>query len=111
METATYNKVKYKINTKDTSKIKVGTLAYSPLSNEIVLINSEDDLKYVNDTYYKVTPLIGLERYPEFKKVVGKLASQVCKEINKEAKNIESEMPYKAQFILEELIQNLQDRV
>ncbi|HEY4755786.1 MAG TPA: hypothetical protein VIH28_07015 [Ignavibacteriaceae bacterium] len=111
METATYNNVKYKIEKDDYSKIKVGNLAYSPYMKAIVSISYEDDLKYVNDNYYKVKPLIGLERYPEFKEVVAKIASQVCKEIKKEAKNVDSEMPYKEQFILEELIQNLQDRV
>lgn len=56
-------------------------------------------------------PKIGLEKYPEFKKAVNKIANDACKAINKEAKNITSEMPYKAQFILEEVIKILEERV
>lgn len=55
--------------------------------------------------------LTGLERYPEFKKLVSKIAEQVAVTINKEAKKIQSEMPYKCQFVLEEVIQNLEKRV
>ena len=55
--------------------------------------------------------LTGLERYPEFKKLVSQIAEQVAVTINKEAKKIESDMPYKCQFVLEEVIQNLEKRV
>lgn len=52
-----------------------------------------------------------LEQYPEFRPIVLKLASNICHSINQEAILIESKMPYKAQFILEELIKELDDRV
>ncbi len=111
METATYNNIKYKVDKKDTSEIKAGQLAYSPMSDEIVLIDSDDNMKYVNDNYFKVKPLHGLERYPEFKKLVATMSANICKKINAESKKIKSEMPYKAQFLLEEIIKDLQDRV
>lgn len=56
-------------------------------------------------------PLIGLQRYPEFKPLVDKIVREVVTQINAEARKIQSEMPYKAQFTLEEIIKELQDRV
>ena len=53
----------------------------------------------------------GLKRYPEFKPLVDKLVRQVATAINAEAPQIESKMPYKAQFTLEEVIRELQERV
>lgn len=56
-------------------------------------------------------PLMDLQRYPEFKPLVDKLVHSVILEINAEARKIESEMPYKAQFTLEEVIRELEERV
>lgn len=53
----------------------------------------------------------GLERYPEFAEVVGKISDMVINTINEEKDKIESEMPYKAQFILEEVIKSLKEKV
>lgn len=36
--------------------IKIGDLVYNPLSNVVMTIDKEDDLKYVNDNYFKVSP-------------------------------------------------------
>lgn len=55
--------------------------------------------------------LPSLERYPEFKKLVNALTVKVCKEINATAPKIESSMPYKCQFVLEVLIQELEKKV
>jgi len=55
--------------------------------------------------------LPGLKRYPEFKPLVMQLAREVAIRINAEAPKIESQMPYKAQFVLEELIRELEARV
>jgi len=49
--------------------------------------------------------------YPELDEVAIRIADSVAKEINKVAPGIESEMPYKAQYILEEVIKDLQERV
>jgi hypothetical protein len=56
-------------------------------------------------------PLMGLKRYPEFSLLVDKIVHAVVIEINAEARKIKSEMPYKAQFVLEEVIRELQERV
>lgn len=50
-------------------------------------------------------------KYPELDKIALKLARQVGTMINKEVKNVESEMPYKAQYVLEELIRHLEEAV
>lgn len=54
---------------------------------------------------------IGLERYPEFKPLVMKVMELAIRAIQADADKIESEMPYKQQFVLEEVIKLLQDRV
>jgi hypothetical protein len=56
-------------------------------------------------------PLMGLQRYPEFKPLVDKIVHEVITQINAEARKIQSEMPYKAQFTLEEIIRELESRV
>jgi hypothetical protein len=51
------------------------------------------------------------ERYPELYAIAQKIAVEVGDKINKEATKITSKMPYKAQFILEELIKILEKAV
>jgi hypothetical protein len=53
----------------------------------------------------------GLKRYPEFKPLVDKVVVAAIRMINAEAGKINSKMPYKAQFTLEEVIRELQERV
>ena len=50
-------------------------------------------------------------KYPELDKIAEKLADQTIRLINKEAHKVKSEMPYKAQYILEELIRHLEEAV
>ena len=52
-----------------------------------------------------------LDKYPEFKELANDLADEITKKINKEARKIESKMPYKSQFVLEEVIKILEERV
>lgn len=54
---------------------------------------------------------IGLERYPEFTDAVKEISNTTIQAISQKAKTITSEMPYKAQFLLEEVIKNLEERV
>ena len=51
------------------------------------------------------------KNYPELRVIVDKLADSVTKQINEAIKHVKSEMPYKSQWVLEELIKELQDRV
>lgn len=55
--------------------------------------------------------LTSAQRYPELAEVSMRLANEVCVKINAEARLVESAMPYKAQFILEEMIKILEERV
>lgn len=57
------------------------------------------------------TPQTSMQKYPEFQSLVDEIANDVCKTINVKAKKIKSQMPYKAQFTLEEVIKVLQSRV
>lgn len=50
-------------------------------------------------------------KYPELDKLVARLAEEFAEKINKETKNIKSKMPYKAQYVLEEIIKDLKERV
>ncbi len=51
------------------------------------------------------------EKYSELKDISTKLANEVLGKINIAAENVNSEMPYKSQYILEELIKILQESV
>ena len=53
----------------------------------------------------------GLKRYPEFKPLVDELRVSVVRAIQAKADKIESQMPYKQQFVLEELITQLKELV
>lgn len=50
----------------------------------------------------------GLEKYPEFESLVDSLIKKyihpMLKDINNESHKIKSDMPYKAQFVLEEIL-------
>jgi hypothetical protein len=56
-------------------------------------------------------------KYPKLYKIALKIADDTCREINKQTEDfgdfaaVESEMPYKAQWVLEEAIKILQERV
>lgn len=60
---------------------------------------------------YKKEYVQGSEQFPELDKLALELAHHVAKEINKRVKGVESKMPYKAQYVLEELIEHLQEMV
>jgi hypothetical protein len=50
-------------------------------------------------------------KYPELDEISKDLADAVSMEINKRTAAVTSEMPYKAQYVLEELIKLLQQKV
>lgn len=50
-------------------------------------------------------------KYPELDKLAKKIGKDVATQINKETSRVKSEMPYKAQYVLEELIEILQKLV
>jgi len=52
-----------------------------------------------------------IKEYPELMKIARKIAKQTIETINKESKTVDSKMPYKAQFILEEIIKILEESV
>jgi hypothetical protein len=56
-------------------------------------------------------PKMGLDRYPEFKGLVETISREVAIKINELAPKIKSDMQYKQQFVLEEVIRNLENRV
>lgn len=61
----------------------------------------------INEDYRPPTE----KKYPELDKIVDALAKSVTDDINKQAEAVKSEMPYKAQYILEELIKKLEAAV
>ncbi|MBM3201801.1 MAG: hypothetical protein FJZ56_05280 [Chlamydiae bacterium] len=50
-------------------------------------------------------------RYPELRKIADKIADDTAEKINKEVKDVKSEMPYKAQWVLEEVVRDLENRI
>jgi len=55
--------------------------------------------------------LLKSKKYPELIKIAQDMWYDITKEINKRVKNVKSDMPYKAQYVLEELIKRLQKSV
>jgi hypothetical protein len=66
--------------------------------------------KYLLNEYTKHY-IPGHEQYPELDELAESIAGMVGREINKRVRSINSEMPYKAQYVLEEVIQHLQEQV
>lgn len=52
-----------------------------------------------------------MKKYPELDRLANILASNTCWLINSCVRDIEAETPYKAQYILEQVIKLLEDRV
>lgn len=52
-----------------------------------------------------------METYPELEKIAQEIAEETAKQINKKALNVQSKMPYKAKYVLEEVIKILQEAV
>lgn len=59
----------------------------------------------------KSTTPVAISRYPELEELAMTIAKDVCKRINKDAPKIESKMPYRQQYVLEELLKILQEAV
>ena len=54
MISCTLDGVRYNLST---DEIFIGDDVYNPLSGCIMGIDEEDDLEYVNETYYKIIPI------------------------------------------------------
>ena len=52
-----------------------------------------------------------IKEYPELDDIADKIAMETARRINKEVENVKSEMPYKAKYVLEQLIKFLQEKV
>jgi hypothetical protein len=52
-----------------------------------------------------------VEKYPELRKISDKIAEKTAVMINTETQKVSSKMPYKAQWVLEEVIKDLEKRV
>lgn len=48
------------------------------------------------------------KKYPELDKLVDTLEKYIVDDINDKAEKVKSEMPYKSQYVLEELIKRLE---
>lgn len=53
----------------------------------------------------------GMSKYPELDAIASEIARYVAMKINFETKDVTSKMPYKAQYVLEKVIEDLQERV
>jgi hypothetical protein len=50
-------------------------------------------------------------KYPELDKIANEITIEVVKLINDKALKVESKMPYRAQYVLEQIIKNLENLV
>jgi hypothetical protein len=60
--------------------------------------------KYMNEK-------IDLKNYPELDKIAKDIAKKTGDLINKSVRNVKSEMPYKAQYVLEEVVKILKEAI
>lgn len=51
------------------------------------------------------------EKYPELQKIADKIADETAEKINQEVRDVKSNMPYKAQWVLEEVVKDLTNRI
>lgn len=54
---------------------------------------------------------IDLKKYPELDKIAKDIAKKTGDMINASVRNVKSEMPYKAQYVLEEVVNILKDAI
>lgn len=52
-----------------------------------------------------------MQKYPELNEIAEDISDTTCVLINKMAQRVRSEMPYKAQYVLEKVIQRLSETV
>jgi hypothetical protein len=52
-----------------------------------------------------------IKKYPELDEIANEIACTVLAQCNTRTRNVKSEMPYKAQYVLEEIIQLLEKQV
>jgi len=52
-----------------------------------------------------------IQEYPELEVIAGQVADRMCYDCNRSTRGVESEMPYKAKYVLEQAIKILNKRV
>ena len=50
-------------------------------------------------------------KYPELNATAQEIADRTCQEINDKVKDVKSDMPYRSQYVLEEVIKMLESMV
>lgn len=55
--------------------------------------------------------MAAVKKYPELDSIAIDIANTACRKINTATQNVESVMPYKSQYVLEEVIKILESRV
>lgn len=59
----------------------------------------------------QLLPRFRSKTYPALDRLARELADELCRAINTKALKVKSKMPYKAQYVLEGIIQILEERV
>jgi hypothetical protein len=52
-----------------------------------------------------------IKKYPELDEIATEIARKVLSQCNTKTRDVKSEMPYKAQYVLESIIEILEERV
>jgi len=81
------------------------------MSEELIFASEEEALQHLANLTKKQIKIAASDKYPELNKLAKEMADDIFHDINTAAKNVESEMPYKAQYVLEEIIINLEKMV
>jgi len=86
------------------------------MSEDLIFTNETEALQHLADKLGKKI-VVSSKRtatssnYPELDNLARKIADDTARSINKAVKEVESEMPYKTQYVLEEAIKILEGMV
>jgi len=86
------------------------------MSKDLIFLSEDEALQHLaNKTGKQI--VIASKRtatsgeYPELDSIAKKIADDTARNINKATREVESEMPYKTQYVLEEIIKILEGMV
>jgi hypothetical protein len=69
------------------------------------------EMHRTQDKAYASGGSVDPEKYPELQKIADKISDETAEKINQEVRDVKSNMPYKAQWVLEEVVKDLTNRI
>jgi hypothetical protein len=76
-----------------------------------LIAQSRKDSQYADGGMMAKGGITDPDKYPELRKIADKIADDTAERINRDVKDVKSKMPYKAQWVLEEVVRDLENRI